>query len=116
VTSQTISVVVNGDTQSEPDETFTVNLSGAVSASIADGQGTGTIVNDDAAPQPVFVQFSDTGFKVGEDARTATITITRTGGSAGRVTVNCATSNGTALAGSDYMANFGTIVFGDGDM
>jgi hypothetical protein len=116
ITSQTVTIAVNGDTQSEPDESFFVNLSGAVGAAISDGQGTGTIVNDDVAAQPVIVQFSESGFKVSEDARVATVTITRTGGSAGRVTVNCATSNGTALAGSDYTANFGTIVFGDGDM
>src|SRR5262249_4514297 len=45
--SQTISVVVNGDTVVEANETFFVNLSGAVNATIADGQGIGTINNDD---------------------------------------------------------------------
>ncbi|NZA27741.1 putative Ig domain-containing protein [Luteimonas sp. SJ-92] len=46
-TQGTISVTVNGDTTPEPDETFTVGLSGATNASIADGTGTGTILNDD---------------------------------------------------------------------
>jgi hypothetical protein len=46
-TTQTVSVPVNGDNLIEPDETFTVNLSAAVNASIGDGQGVGTIVNDD---------------------------------------------------------------------
>jgi hypothetical protein len=48
-TTQTISVPVLGDTQSEADETFGVMLSGAASATIATPQGTGTILNDDAA-------------------------------------------------------------------
>ena len=47
-TSKSVTVVVNGDTTFEPDETFFVNLSGAVNASIADNQGFGTITNDDA--------------------------------------------------------------------
>jgi hypothetical protein len=46
-TTKTIPVSVNGDTQLEPNETFFVNLSDAVNANIADGQGVGTIVNDD---------------------------------------------------------------------
>ncbi len=47
VTTQTIAITVNGDATPEPNETFVVNLSGAVNATIADNQGVGTIVNDD---------------------------------------------------------------------
>lgn len=47
-TSRTFVVTVNGDQQREPNETFTVNLSGAVGATLADAQATGTIVSDDA--------------------------------------------------------------------
>jgi hypothetical protein len=46
--SRTISVSINGDTTLEPSETFFVNLSNATNASIADSQGVGTIVDDDA--------------------------------------------------------------------
>ncbi|HUR32332.1 MAG TPA: Calx-beta domain-containing protein [Vicinamibacterales bacterium] len=49
-TSTTISVAVIGDTAVEVDETFRVMLSNAVGATIADGDATGTIVNDDVAP------------------------------------------------------------------
>jgi subtilisin-like proprotein convertase family protein len=51
-TSQTVTVVVNGDTQLEPNETFLVNLSDAAGAAAARGVGFGTIVNDDAAGPP----------------------------------------------------------------
>ena len=46
-TTQTVTVPVNGDYLIEPSETFTLNLSAAINASIADNQGVGTIVNDD---------------------------------------------------------------------
>ncbi len=49
-TSRTIAIGVKGDTIAEPNETFRVNLSGAVGANIANNQGIGTITNDDAAP------------------------------------------------------------------
>src|SRR5207247_2145727 len=47
VTSHQIEVVVIGDDVFEPDETFFVNLSGAVNAVLGKPQGIGTIVNDD---------------------------------------------------------------------
>jgi uncharacterized protein YhjY with autotransporter beta-barrel domain len=46
-TTQTITVPVIGETVPEANETFFVNLSAAVNATIADNQGVGTITNDD---------------------------------------------------------------------
>jgi chitinase len=43
----TINVTVNGDATLEGNETFQVQLSAPVGATIADGTGLGTIVNDD---------------------------------------------------------------------
>ncbi|WP_017170247.1 beta strand repeat-containing protein, partial [Xanthomonas phaseoli] len=48
VTAQGVAVTVNGDTAVEPNETFSVGLSGASNATIARATGTGTILNDDA--------------------------------------------------------------------
>ena len=42
-----MTVKVVGDTVVEPNETFFVTLSNAVGATIFDGQGLGTITNDD---------------------------------------------------------------------
>ncbi|SOB87695.1 Calx-beta domain-containing protein [Sphingomonas guangdongensis] len=47
-TSTTVRVTLNSDTAIEGNETVLVNLSNATGAVIADGQGVGTIVNDDA--------------------------------------------------------------------
>jgi predicted extracellular nuclease len=41
------SVLVNGDTTAEADETFFVNIDSVTGAIVADGQGLGTIQNDD---------------------------------------------------------------------
>ena len=46
--SQPVNITINGDTTFEPNESFNVNLSSATNASIADSQGVGTIVDDDA--------------------------------------------------------------------
>jgi hypothetical protein len=46
-TQKMVTVYVRGDTVKEPDETFFVNLSSPINASIAKGQGKGVIRNDD---------------------------------------------------------------------
>ncbi|MFN7414879.1 MAG: beta strand repeat-containing protein, partial [Dolichospermum sp.] len=46
-TSKQITVSVLGDTLAESDETFFINLSNAINATIADTQGIATITNDD---------------------------------------------------------------------
>ncbi len=49
----TFTVAVNGDLTFEPSEQFSVTLSNVSGATVADGQGAGTITNDDAAPPVV---------------------------------------------------------------
>ena len=45
--SKTVAVAFKGDRQREPDETFTVQLSNAVGATLGRSVGTATILNDD---------------------------------------------------------------------
>jgi hypothetical protein len=61
------------------------------------------------------VQFGASGYSVNEDGSSATIYVTRTGGVSGEATVDYATSNGAATAGSDYTAVSGTLSWADGD-
>ena len=49
-TTKTVTVLVNGDTLDEANETFFVNLSNAVNGVIIDNQGRGTINDNDPAP------------------------------------------------------------------
>ena len=60
---------------------------------------------------PGSLQFSAATYSFAENGGTATITVTRTGGSDGAVSVSYTTSNGTAIAGSDYTPRFGTLYF-----
>ncbi len=64
---------------------------------------------------PGTLQFSAASYSVAENAGTASITVTRTGGSSGAVGVSYATSNGSATAGSDYTASSGTLGWANGD-
>src|SRR5207244_2356860 len=100
-------VQVNGDTKAEPDETFAVNLSAPTNASIVDGSGAGTIVNDDPVrePKPV-VSINDVSVAEGDGGQTQarfTISLDRAP-TQGDVTVHWATADGTATAaGNDYV-------------
>ena len=103
-TTRTISVPIVGDTASEATETFTVTLSGAVGGSIVDATAIGTITNDDA-PLPTLT-IADTAVAEGNAGTTTasfTVTLSAQPG-ATPVTVNYATSNGTAVAPGDYSA------------
>ncbi len=64
---------------------------------------------------PGSVQFSAANFSINENAGTASITATRLNGTLGPISVNYATSNDTATAGSDYTAASGTLNWADGD-
>lgn len=111
VTSQTVTVFVNGDTTLESNETFFVNLSAATNATVTDAQGLGTIVEDDG----VAVTVNDVTLTEGNSGTTtATFTVSLSAASSQTVTVNYATSNGSAAVGSDYVAKSGTLTFAPG--
>ncbi len=59
-------------------------------------------------------EFSRVEYTVTEDSTSVTITVARTEGADGTVTVDFATADGTAVAGQDYVANSGTLTFEDG--
>jgi hypothetical protein len=111
-TSQLIKVSVNGDYAIEPDETFTVTLTGPVNASINRSQATGIIANDDAAGR---FQFAGPSYAQPEDGGSVTVTVNRVSGLSGAASVNYATAGGTATAGTDYTAVSGTLDFAEGE-
>jgi hypothetical protein len=111
-TSQTITVNTIGNPLYAPTRTFTVNLSSASDAVIAQGQGTGTIVNSQYPPGVsiggVYVTDVDSG------TTPANFWVWLSSGSSVPVTVNYTTVDGTAVAGTDYQAASGTLTFAPG--
>ena len=117
-TTQNISVVVNGDTTVEPDETFLVTLSNASNVSfISTFQSTATIVSDDTA-----VQFSTATQSVVENTGGLSIQVNRVGDPTGITTVDyatsdfagtspCSTVNNTASSRCDYLGTSGKLTF-----
>jgi trimeric autotransporter adhesin len=66
-------------------------------------------------PLPGSLQFSASSISVDENGGTATLTITRTGGTAGAVSATVASSDGSATAGHDYSATSTSVTFAAGD-
>jgi hypothetical protein len=110
-TTRTISVPISEDLIYEGDETFYVDLSNPANAAIADGQGMGTIVDDDLEPALSIDDVAES-----EDGGAATFTVTLSNPSAFPVTVNYSTADGTGTAGIDYTAVSGTLTFNPGDI
>jgi hypothetical protein len=111
-TSQTFDVTIIDNAIDEAAETVNLSLSSPSGA----GPGTPvaavlTILDDDLPPS---VQFSSGAYSVNENAGTATIEVTLSGPSGKEVSINYATTNGTATAGEDYEATAGTLTFSPG--
>ena len=87
-----------------------------VSATATAPNGSTSEFSNDVPDVPIQVQFRVSGYTVLESAGTATIQVTRTGGTQGTVSVHYATSNGTGFAGVDYTPVAGTITFNPGEV
>jgi ELWxxDGT repeat protein len=62
------------------------------------------------------LQFSTSALSILETAGSVQITVTRTGGSSGAVSVHYATSDGSGVAGVNYVPASGTLNFADGEV
>ncbi|UXA16212.1 cellulase family glycosylhydrolase [Mycobacterium sp. SMC-4] len=115
---KTVAVNVLGDTKVELDEHFSLILSAPVNATIADGTGVGTIVNDDidAAPNtPPAISIADLTVVEGNGQHSHFMfAVTLDKAPTQTVTVHYVTSDGTAVAGSDYVATSGVLTFAPG--
>ncbi|MEO8196995.1 MAG: beta-propeller fold lactonase family protein [Thermoanaerobaculia bacterium] len=110
-TTTTLTVLVNGETFQEDNETFLVNLSNvSANATIFDGQAVGTILDDDRPPA---ISIADVQVLEGDAGTTAAVfQLTTTRPIAQAVTVNFATANGTATtANNDYQSAAGVATF-----
>ena len=114
-TSKTVPISLCGDPLSEGADTFTVRLQNP-----QDGPALGspdvatvTVVNNDVAGK---VQFGAAAYTIGEDQTEAVITLTRTGGAAGGVSVRVTTHDDSAIADTDYVAVDAVVTFDAGQL
>lgn len=111
-TTKTISVPIIDDSLHDPNESFNVKLSNPSNGSIVNGTATVTITDNDTAPE---MTFNPVDYTVNENGGQVTLIINRTQNTAGPLTINYTTSNGTATVGNDFAATSGIITFADGE-
>ncbi len=116
-TPRTFTIPLIHDGLVTPNLTVNLKLFSAVvnggtnSAALGISNAVVTILNDDAFGNPAF---STAAYTVNENGGSALITVIRQAGSAQTMTVNYATSDLTAHAGTDYTAASGTLTFAPG--
>jgi hypothetical protein len=111
-TSKNVAVLVNGDRLGEPNETFSVNLNNPSGGVIADGQGIATIIDDEPR-----ISVGDASATEGNsDTTDMVFSVTLSQPSDIPVTVDFATTDGSATAGTDYQTISGTLTFAPGEV
>ena len=103
---KTITVPITNENDFEPNETFTVQLIDPAGVCIQDGVGQGTINNDDVQPTVNILDAS-----AAEAAGTMSFTVELSAKSSQVISMNYATSDDSAIAGTDYVAKNGTLNF-----
>jgi hypothetical protein len=114
-TSKTVAVPVIGDTIDEPNETFTLTLSGALGTVIVgNAVATATITDNDNPPS---IRISDVTVTETDPGATvdAVLTVSLSTASSFPISVNYATTGGTATSNVDYNAASGTVSFAPGE-
>jgi hypothetical protein len=110
-TTKTFTVPITDDTTDENNETVTVAISNAANTSNTTASATLTITDNDNPPSLSIADAQSTD----ESATSTTLTVSLSSASAKAITVDYATSDGTATAGSDYTATSGTLSFAAGE-
>ena len=107
--TQRVEVQTLPDTDQEGAETFTVQLSAPSGATVADGTGTGTIIDDDGGGGSVpRIEIEDAEVTEGG---IASFEVTLSSAPTRTVTVAYRTVDGTAVAGADYTTTSGMLTF-----
>lgn len=110
--TKTFSVPVSDDLLVDGNKAFYVCLNNIVGASANMTNATVTILDNEVPGTLSFVASSNT---VGENGGSLALSVQRTVGKFGAVSVQYFTSNGTASAGTDFVSATGTLTWADGD-
>ncbi len=109
VSTQPITITINGDATPETVETFLINLANALNATIADTQAIGTIINDDT-----IVTISANDPNASESGDPGQFTVSLPVAASFGLTIFY-TVSGSATAGSDYSALSGSVFISGGN-
>ncbi|MBI2877535.1 MAG: SBBP repeat-containing protein [Candidatus Tectomicrobia bacterium] len=109
-TSKSFTIPIIANTMLEGNETVNLTLSNVRGGATLGVWNTAELTIIEAG----ILQFSAVTYSAVENG-TVIITVTRTGGRSGEVTVDFATSDGTAIADSDYTPISGTLTLADGE-
>lgn len=113
-TNRTVTISLINDSGVEGDETFNVQLFGLQGPGLLGNTNTVVTIVDDEANQGV-IQFELSDYQVSEGGTNAVISLIRTNGANGIVSVQATTVDATAFAGVDYTAVQEFITFADGE-
>lgn len=111
-----VAVFTHGDQTPESDETFSIRITGVTAgrATIADGLGEVTILNDDGPVIPT-ISIGDRTLDEGNSGTTTfSFTVSLSSETTVPVTVDYATTDYSATSGSDYTSASGTVTFSPG--
>ncbi|BAY68975.1 hypothetical protein NIES23_17650 [Trichormus variabilis NIES-23] len=106
------------DTTVESNETVALTLASGTGYTVGTTTAvTGTITNDDTLPTGITINLSgsQTIVEGNSSPQNVTYTVTLSQASSQIITVQYATANGTATAGSDYTSTTGTLTFNPGE-
>ena len=110
--TETLVVPVNGDTTIENDESFFLSLFNAsANVILLNDEATATIINDDF---PTLGISQASAIEGDSGTRIMSMTVSLSELANGLVNVDYATSNGSATAGTDYIAQSGTLTIDSG--
>ena len=114
-TAKTLVISVASAVPFSGTKSFTVGLSQATGASLGSPASTGVVITGSSAAAVGSVQLAAANVAIAQGGGAAALTVNRTGGTIGAVSVAYATVGGTAVAGTDFTATNGTLSWAAGD-
>jgi|GEM_PF-2885266 len=117
-TSKTVNVVIEDNTNYTGDITFSLTLANLTGDASIGFQSSSMIIvkEDEPVPPSGILQLSGDSYTFNEGDGTVVVTVTRSDGSYGEVSVDYLVSDDSAVDGEDYLATEGTLYFADGEM
>ena len=110
-TEMTVDIAITDDLLDEDDESFFVRLTEAVNSDLVDGEGAGTITDDDPLPA---LSIADVRFAERNGLRPVLFSVTLGEASGRTVSVNYVVGPGSATPGTEFREKAGTLTFPPG--